>query len=97
MSKNKWVGDPQDLQHYQPECATLTPPEIEDLTKQEFASYPSTHNDKSHAFDGPAFDNCRFVACEDSTYQYTIICWGSMMGSTFHVMRMPKDPDNIGG
>ena len=40
MSKNYWVGDPKDLQHYQPDCATITPPEISDLKWVMFGNYP---------------------------------------------------------
>ena len=96
MSNKYWVGEPNDLQHYQPTCPTETPPEIEDLKWIMFGTYPKQYGG-SHVADGPAFDNCMFYACDDSTYQYTIICWGSMMGSTYHVMRMPKDPESIGG
>ena len=86
--KNYWVGDPQDLQHYQPTCPTETPPEISDITWQNFANYPGKGN-------GSAFDGATFYSCTDKDYQYTIICWGSFMGSTWHVMRMPIDPDKF--
>jgi len=94
MSNKYWVGDPTDLQHYQPECPTETPPEIDDITWERFGAYPAEMVGDSHVADGPAFDNSLFYACQDEVYQYTIICWGSMMGSTYHVMRMPKNPDN---